>query len=85
VAGTVTITVTGATGVFAVHAADFSSRDQTGHAIALAASGPTTVTAGNGQTATLRLTGTFRAGAAQITWQSAGSVIAIWDFNIETD
>ncbi|MBB5156497.1 hypothetical protein [Saccharopolyspora phatthalungensis] len=85
VTGTITITATSATGALALHAADFSSRDETGQAVPLAASGPASATASGGQPATLKLTGTFRAGAAQVTWRTAGTVVAIWDFNIETD
>jgi hypothetical protein len=85
VSGTITITARMVTGTLALHTADFSSQDDTGKDIRLAASGPADVTANVGGTATLRLAGTFSAGAAQITWRVAGKVIALWDFTIETD
>lgn len=83
--GTITFTATVTTGTLTLRASDFTSRDQTGQAVQLTASGPATATARAGQTATLRLTGTFRAGAAQVTWRAAGSVLALWDFNVELD
>ena len=58
--------------------ADFSSRDDTGSDI--------TLTAVAGASATsLRLAGTFPAGAAQITWRQGGKPIVVWDFNVELD
>jgi hypothetical protein len=83
--GTITITATVTTGTLTFHAADFTSRDETGQAIPLAASGPATVTAGAGNPGSVRVTGTFPAGAAQVTWRLNGAVLAIWDFNVELD
>lgn len=83
--GTISITATVTTGTITLHATDFTSRDETGRAVPLSASGPATVTATAGQPATLRVTGTFQAGAAQVTWRSGGNVVALWDFNIEID
>jgi len=83
--GTITFTATVVSGTLTLRAADFTSRDETGQAVRLTASGPATATAKAGQTATLRLSGTFRAGAAQVTWRDGGSVLALWDFNVELD
>ena len=83
--GTITFTATVASCTLTLRAADFTSRDETGQPVQLTASGPATATATAGQTATLRLTGTFRAGAAQVTWRAGGSVLALWDFNVELD
>lgn len=83
--GTVTITATELTGSLTLRDGDFSSRDDVGNAVPLSPVGPTTVTATSGHPGSLQLTATFRPGSAQITWQSAGKVIAIWDFTIEVD
>ncbi|MGP9023139.1 hypothetical protein ACT1U9_32630 [Streptomyces sp. BR1] len=83
--GTITITVREATGALTLHAADFTSRDENGTAIALSTRGPATITARAGQTATLTLTGTYKAGAAALTWRHDGKTVAVWDFNIELD
>ncbi|MGW0473891.1 hypothetical protein [Streptomyces coeruleorubidus] len=83
--GTITVTVRDATGPLTLHAADFSSRDENGTAIRLAARGPAAVTARPGQVATLTLVGTYEAGAAELTWRHDGKAVAVWDFNIELD
>ncbi|MDO0929599.1 hypothetical protein QQY24_31085 [Streptomyces sp. TG1A-8] len=83
--GTITVTVRDATRPLTLHTTDFSSRDENGTAIHLAARGPATVTARPGQAVTLTLVGTYEAGAAELTWRHAGKAVAIWDFNIELD
>ncbi|WNM33417.1 hypothetical protein RKE30_25015 [Streptomyces sp. Li-HN-5-11] len=83
--GTITVTVREATGPLTLHAADFTSRDENGKAVPLSVRGPATVTARPGHTAALTLTGTYEAGAAELTWRHDGRTIAIWDFNIELD
>ncbi|MFI9722743.1 hypothetical protein ACIHFE_24315 [Streptomyces sp. NPDC052396] len=84
-AGTFTITLDQATAPLTVRAEDFSSRDEEGKDIALAPAGDASVTAGPGHPATLTLTGTFHAGAAQLTWRHDQKAVAVWDFNIELD
>jgi hypothetical protein len=81
--GTITITAGQATAPLPLRPGDFTSRDQQGKNVALTASG--TVTATPGHPATVTLHGTFRAGAAELTWRQGGKVIAIWDFTIELD
>lgn len=83
--GTITVTATVTTGTLALRATDFTSRDETGRAVPLAASGPATATATPGKPGSVRMTGTFQAGAAQVTWRFNGTVLAIWDFNVELD
>ncbi|MFJ5530462.1 hypothetical protein [Streptomyces sp. NPDC093261] len=83
--GTITMTVRDATGPLTLHAADFTSRDENGKAIPLTAHGPATVTASPGRTVMLTLAGTYKAGAAELTWRHDGKTIAVWDFNIELD
>ncbi|MGA5817712.1 hypothetical protein ACPC54_07620 [Kitasatospora sp. NPDC094028] len=83
--GTITVTVRQATAPVTIAAADFSSRDDQGAEIPLTATGPATVTAAPGGTATLTLTGTYQAGAAQLTWRHDGKPVTVWDFNIELD
>ncbi|MBD0744024.1 hypothetical protein [Streptomyces sp. CBMA152] len=83
--GTITITVREATGALTLNATDFTSRDENGTAIALSTRGPSSITARPGQTATLTLTGTYKAGAAALTWRHDGKTVAVWDFNIELD
>ncbi|MEV8475668.1 hypothetical protein [Streptomyces sp. NPDC051173] len=83
--GTLTITFDQATAPLTLHAEDFASRDEQGKDIALTPAGATTVTAAPGHPATLTLTGTFQAGAAQLTWHHDRKTVAVWDFNIELD
>ncbi|MFF0126193.1 hypothetical protein ACFYTG_10775 [Streptomyces mirabilis] len=83
--GTITVTVREATGPLTLHAADFTSRDENGNAIHLTAHGPATIAARPGRTATLTLAGTYKAGAAELTWRHDGKTIAVWDLNIELD
>ncbi|MGD3109670.1 hypothetical protein [Streptomyces sp. YGL11-2] len=83
--GTIAVTVREATGPLTLDAADFTSRDENGSSIPLSAHGPATVTARPGQTTTLSLTGTYKAGAAELTWRHDGRTIAVWDFTIELD
>ncbi|MDF3293629.1 MULTISPECIES: hypothetical protein [Streptomyces] len=83
--GTITVTVSQATGPLTVKAGDFSSRDEQGKDISLTPTGPTAVTAASGKSANLVLSGTYHSGAAQLTWRHDGKVVAIWDFNIELD
>lgn len=83
--GVITVTVTPGAGSLRLSAADLASRDQTGAQVTLTPIGPATVSATPGHPGTLRVTGTFHQGGAQINWQQNGHVIAIWDFTIETD
>jgi hypothetical protein len=83
--GVITVTATASTGTVVLAAADLACRDQTGAAVTLTPVGPASVTATPGQPATLRLSGSFRNGEAQINWRQAGHVLAIWDFTVEND
>ncbi|MFJ9694368.1 hypothetical protein [Kitasatospora sp. NPDC101183] len=83
--GTFTVTFGQATAAVTVAAADFSSRDEQGTDVPLTATGPATVTAAPGTTATLTLVGTYRPGSAQLTWRHDGKPVAVWDFTVELD
>ncbi len=83
--GIITITAHVIRGSLTLHAADFTSRDQTGRAVPLSAHGVSMVTAAAGKSATLKVQGRFPSGAAQITWTHQKSVLSVWDFNIELD
>ncbi|MEU5431860.1 hypothetical protein AB0G73_00615 [Streptomyces sp. NPDC020719] len=83
--GTITVTVREATGSLTLHAGDFTARDENGTAVDLSARGPETITARPGQPVTLTLVGTYKAGAAALTWRHDGKTVAVWDFNIELD
>ncbi|MEV5508682.1 hypothetical protein [Streptomyces orinoci] len=83
--GTLTIAFDQASAPLTVRAEDFASRDEQGKDIALKPAGAATVTATPGHPATLTLTGTFQAGAAQLTWRHDQKTVAVWDFNIELD
>lgn len=85
VPGVITVTVTPNSGSLLLSAADLASRDQTGAKVTLTPVGPATASATPGHPASLRLSGTFHQGDAQINWQQDGHVLAIWDFTIETD
>jgi Flp pilus assembly protein TadG len=85
VTGTITVTVTPSAGTVRLSVADLVSRDQTGSPVTLTAQGPASLTASPGHPATLKVTGTFHTGGAQINWQQAGHVLAIWDFTVEND
>jgi hypothetical protein len=85
VTGVIAITVTPSAGTVRLAAADLHSRDQTGQQVSLTPVGPASATATPGHPATVRLSGTFSQGDAQINWQQAGHVLAIWDFTIESD
>jgi hypothetical protein len=82
---TITIRATAAHGSLALHASDFTVRDDQGMNIPLVPVGPATVTSNPARPADLILSGTFHTGAAQINWRSHDAVIAIWTFNIELD
>jgi hypothetical protein len=83
--GTITVTVSQSSGPLSIGAADFSSRDEQGSNVALTPRGATTATAAAGRPASLTLAGTYRSGAAELTWRHDGKVVAVWDFNIELD
>jgi len=83
--GIITITAHVIRGSLTLHAADFTSRDQTGRSVPLSAHGVSMVTAAAGKSATLKVQGRFTSGAAQITWTHQKSVLSVWDFNIELD
>lgn len=67
-------------GAVPIAAADLTARDDSGQLIALT---PVSDTRGGGQT--FRVSGTFSAGAAQLTWRHDGRVLAVWTFTIELD
>jgi hypothetical protein len=83
--GIFTLKAAPTTGSITLRAADFLSRDETGHYIALQPIGPSIVTATPRQPAQLKVKGTFESGAAQLTWVYGGKPLTIWDFNIELD
>jgi len=83
--GIITITAHVSRGSLTLHAADFTSRDQTGRPVPLSPHGVSMVTAAAGKSATLKVQGRFTSGAAQITWTHQKSVLTVWDFNIELD
>ncbi|HWE89860.1 MAG TPA: hypothetical protein VG317_10410 [Pseudonocardiaceae bacterium] len=85
VPGRITVTATASAGTVQLAAADLASLDENGHPIDLAPIGAASVFATPGHPATLRLSGTFHTGEAQINWRQDGHVIAMWDFTIETD
>ena len=85
VKGTITVTAKPSAGTVHLAAADLTCRDQSGATVALTPVGPAAATASPGQPATLSLSGTFKAGDAQINWQQDGHVLAIWDFTVEND
>ncbi len=84
-AATITLTVESASGSIPLTVADLVCRDETGSVIPLTAVGPARTTATAGGTAHLVVSGIFRTGAAQVTWQPSGHPLALWDFNIELD
>jgi hypothetical protein len=85
VPGVITVSATPIMGTVELAVADLASRDENGTVIALAPIGPARVSATPGHPATLRLSGTFHTGDAQINWQQDGHVLAMWDFTIEID
>jgi hypothetical protein len=85
VPGVITVTATATAGNLTLAGSDLASRDEQGNPVPLTATGPPTVSARPGHPATLRLSGTFHAGSAQINWQQDGHVIAMWDFTVEID
>lgn len=84
VTGQLTVTLTARRGSIPVAASAFAVRDELGHPIAVSPDRPA-ATAAPGAPATLRLTGTFTAGDATITWSTAGQPLATWDFQVELD
>lgn len=85
VPGVITVSATATVGAVTLAVADLASRDEHGKAITLTPIGPASVSATPGRPATLRLSGTFHDGDAQLNWQQDGHVLAIWDFTIEID
>jgi hypothetical protein len=82
--GTVTVVLRVTDGSRPLDPADLIATDELGKPIALAAdAGPVTATPGHD--ATLHLSGTFAAGHATISWNSAGKPLATWDFEVELD
>lgn len=81
----ITIDVRTSRGALALKSDDFTSRDETGALVRLAAHGASTLRTRAGQRGKLQVAGTFTSGAAQVTWRHAGHVVALWDFTIELD
>ena len=82
----ITLRVASTRGNLAVTDEELSSRDQTGRAIRLSPTGPRSARArAGGPAATVRVSGTFADGAAQVTWRHRGHVLAVWTFTIELD
>jgi hypothetical protein len=81
----ITLTFTATAGSLPVSTADLSSRNETGRSIRLTPLGKAQGVASPGHPVTLRVSGTFASGAAQITWSSGTHALAIWTFNIELD
>ena len=78
---TITVRAQDAVGSVVPRPEEFTARDDHGRDVALTGvPGP----AGPG-TSTLRLTGHFDAGSAQVTWRHDGSVVGVWAFVIELD
>ena len=65
-------------GAVPIAAADLTARDDSGQLIAL-------VPLSRSGAQTFRVSGTFSAGAAQLTWRHDGRVLAVWTFTIELD
>jgi len=72
-------------GSAAVATSELTSRDDTGHLIALKAVGASNRTVAAGSSASVQVIGTFASGAAQVTWTHERKVLGIWTFNIELD
>ncbi|MFE0464085.1 hypothetical protein ACFW1A_33005 [Kitasatospora sp. NPDC058965] len=83
-AGTVTVVLRSTTGDWALDPAALSATDELGKPIRLTPDAAA-VTATPGHDATLRLSGTFTAGHATLTWAEAGTTLATWDFEVELD
>ena len=84
--GVITVSFTSLRGSLTIHAADLSSRDETGTPVPLTRhGGPALATSRPGRPGELVLRGTYHSGAAQVTWRYRGQVVAIWDFTIELD
>jgi hypothetical protein len=81
---TITVRAQDTVGNVVPRPAEFTARDDHGRDVPLAGVTATGQVVGP-DTATLRLTGHFHAGSAQITWRHDGSVIGMWDFVIELD
>ncbi|WP_157440689.1 hypothetical protein [Actinokineospora inagensis] len=85
ITGEITVTAAPTAGTVHLAMADLLCQDETGATVALTPSGAGDVTASPGHPATLKLTGRFQTGHAQINWRQAGHVLAIWDFTVEND
>jgi hypothetical protein len=82
--GTVTVVLKVADDSRTLDPADLTATDELGKPITLTPdAGPVTATPGHD--ATLHLTGTFAAGHATLSWNSAGKPLATWDFEVELD
>lgn len=82
---TIIVTVHVDTGTLHLAAADLVIRDEQGDPVPITPSGPATVDAAAGQTATLVVGGVSTSGAGAMSWQPGGKPLAIWDFTIELD
>lgn len=84
--GTITVTVVAGAKDVVFRAADLVCRDDTGTIVPVqAVSGGGMLTVRAGTTASAVVSGVFRSGAAQLTWQPGGHPLVLWDFTIELD
>ena len=83
--GTIAVTVVAGAKDVVFRTADLVCRDDTGTIVPLTAVGGGTLTVRGGTTAKAVVSGVFRSGAAQLTWQPGGRPLVLWDFTIELD
>ena len=83
--GVITIDAVTTQGRLTLRAADVLSRDESGRLVSLAPAGSAAASAADASPARIRVMGRFTSGAAQLTWRYHGSVLAVWDFNVELD
>ncbi len=80
---TITVRASDIAGDLALRPDDFRARDDHGRDVPLR---PTGATRDPGhRDATLRLTGAFHTGSAQLTWRPRSAPLALWTFTIELD
>ncbi|MEO7059341.1 MAG: hypothetical protein ABI083_06470 [Lapillicoccus sp.] len=83
--GTITVAVVAGAQDLLFRTADLVCRDDTGTVVPLTAVGSGTLTVRGGTSAQAVVSGVFRSGAAQLTWQPGGQPVVLWDFTIELD
>lgn len=83
--GTITVTVAAGAKDVAFRTADLVCRDDTGTIVPLTAVGSGRLAVRGGTTSKAVVSGVFRSGAAQLTWQPGGQPLVLWDFTIELD